>query len=106
MSLVVFRERKLFNLPVCSDKSKTCPTFGSHGLQYDEWRRFAQLSFTSNHMEPAPLEILYEDNHCLAIAKPSGVCSAHFQGEEETLDRSVKQYLKQKYNKPGKVFLG
>jgi 23S rRNA pseudouridine1911/1915/1917 synthase len=53
-----------------------------------------------------PLEILYEDNHCLAIAKPTGVVSAHFQGKEETLDRAVKQYLKAKHNKPGNVFLG
>jgi 23S rRNA pseudouridine1911/1915/1917 synthase len=57
-------------------------------------------------MDLPPLEILYEDNHCLAIAKPGGVASAHFQGEEETLDRQVKQYLKTKYQKPGKVFLG
>lgn len=55
---------------------------------------------------PEPLEILYEDNHCLAIAKPAGVASAHFQGKDETLDRSVKEYLKDKYKKPGKVFLG
>ncbi len=51
-------------------------------------------------------EILYEDNHCLAVVKPSGVVSAHFQGEEETLDRAVKAYLKEKYRKPGNVFLG
>jgi 23S rRNA pseudouridine1911/1915/1917 synthase len=57
-------------------------------------------------METAPLEILYEDNHCLAIAKPSGVPCAHFQGDEVTLDRTVKEYLKDKYKKPGKVFLG
>ena len=57
-------------------------------------------------METAPLEILYEDNHCIAIAKPSGTTCAHFQGGEETLDRLVKQYLKAKYNKPGNVFLG
>jgi 23S rRNA pseudouridine1911/1915/1917 synthase len=53
-----------------------------------------------------PLEILYEDNHCLAIAKPSGALSTHYQGREETLDRLAKQYLKQKYAKPGNVFLG
>src|SRR6059058_4680509 len=57
-------------------------------------------------METAPLEILYEDNHCIAIAKPSGVISAHFQGVEETLDRQVKQFLKDKYRKTGNVFLG
>jgi 23S rRNA pseudouridine1911/1915/1917 synthase len=53
-----------------------------------------------------PLEILFEDNHCLAIAKPSGTVSAHFQGGDETLDRQVKNYLKEKHNKPGNVFLG
>src|SRR5205823_6034849 len=56
-------------------------------------------------MENLP-EILYEDNHCLAIAKPTGALSTHFQGGEETLDRIVKRYLKLKHNKPGNVFLG
>src|SRR5205823_10499805 len=56
-------------------------------------------------MENLP-EILYEDNHCLAIAKPTGALSTHFQGGEETLDRAVKRYLKEKYRKPGNVFLG
>jgi 23S rRNA pseudouridine1911/1915/1917 synthase len=54
----------------------------------------------------SPLTILYEDNHCLAIAKPSGAVSTHYQGKEETLDRVVKAYLKEKYQKPGNVFLG
>jgi 23S rRNA pseudouridine1911/1915/1917 synthase len=53
-----------------------------------------------------PLEILFEDNHCLAIAKPCGIASAHFQGKDQTLDRAVKAYLKGKYQKPGNVFLG
>ncbi len=53
-----------------------------------------------------PLDILFEDNHCLAIAKPSGALSTHYQGREETLDRRLKQYLKDKYHKPGNVFLG
>jgi 23S rRNA pseudouridine1911/1915/1917 synthase len=57
-------------------------------------------------MDLAALEILYEDNHCLAVFKPCGVSSAHFQGKEETLDRAVKSYLKTKYQKPGNVFLG
>jgi 23S rRNA pseudouridine1911/1915/1917 synthase len=57
-------------------------------------------------MDTAPLEILYEDNHCLAIAKLAGVPCAHFQGKEQTLDRQVKHYLKDKHQKPGNVFLG
>jgi 23S rRNA pseudouridine1911/1915/1917 synthase len=54
----------------------------------------------------SPLEILYEDNHCLAVAKPAGVPSTHFDGRTETVDRLAKAYLKDKYHKPGNVFLG
>jgi 23S rRNA pseudouridine1911/1915/1917 synthase len=54
---------------------------------------------------PVP-EILYEDNHCLAVVKPGGCLSTHYAGKEETLDRAVKEYLKGKYKKPGNVFLG
>ncbi len=53
-----------------------------------------------------PLEILYEDNHCLALAKPAGALTTGYEGGEETLDRQVKQYLKEKHGKPGNVFLG
>jgi 23S rRNA pseudouridine1911/1915/1917 synthase len=52
------------------------------------------------------LDILYEDNHCMALNKPAGWPTTHFQGDEETVDRLVKAYLKEKYQKPGKVFLG
>ncbi len=57
-------------------------------------------------MELPPLDILYEDNHCIAVVKPSGALSTHFEGKEETLDRQVKAYLKEKHKKPGQVFLG
>jgi 23S rRNA pseudouridine1911/1915/1917 synthase len=52
------------------------------------------------------LDVLYEDNHLVAVNKPCGWPSAHFGGAEETLDRVVKAYLKEKYGKPGNVFLG
>ncbi|OWK46701.1 RluA family pseudouridine synthase [Fimbriiglobus ruber] len=52
------------------------------------------------------LDILLEDNHLIGVNKPSGWPSAHFDGEDETVDRLVKAYLKEKYNKPGNVFLG
>jgi 23S rRNA pseudouridine1911/1915/1917 synthase len=57
-------------------------------------------------MDPPPLEILHEDNHLLAVSKPAGVASAHFQGDNQTIDRLVKHYLKVKYDRPGNVFLG
>jgi 23S rRNA pseudouridine1911/1915/1917 synthase len=53
-----------------------------------------------------PIEVLFEDNHCLAVAKPAGVPSTHYDGSAETLDRAAKAYLKDRYAKPGNVFLG
>ena len=52
------------------------------------------------------LDVLYEDNHLLAVNKPSGWPTTHFDGSEETVDRLAKAYLKEKYHKPGNVFLG
>src|SRR5207253_5430656 len=42
----------------------------------------------------------------LALNKPSGWPTTHFDGTEETVDRLAKSYVKEKYGKPGKVFLG
>ena len=52
------------------------------------------------------LDVLYEDNHLVAVNKPCGWPSAHYTGAEETMDRVVKAYLKEKYHKAGHVFLG
>ena len=52
------------------------------------------------------LDILYEDNHCLALNKPAGWPTTHFDGKDETVDRLAKAYLKEKFKKPGNVFLG
>src|SRR5262245_10582031 len=57
-------------------------------------------------MAAPPVEVLFEDNHCLAVAKPAGVPSTHYDGTAETIDRAAKAYLKDKYGKPGNVFLG
>src|SRR2546427_24901 len=65
-----------------------------------------RLSVAWVRLQRVPLEILYEDNHCLAVFKSSGCVTTHFQGKEETLDRAVKAYLKEKHQKPGNVFLG
>ncbi len=64
------------------------------------FRYDARMSFAN------VLDILYEDNHCLALNKPAGWPTTHFDGTEETVDRLVKAYLKEKYGKPGNVFLG
>ncbi len=52
------------------------------------------------------MEILYEDNHIIAVNKN---CSEIVQGDktgDEPLSESIKHYLKETYGKPGNVFCG
>lgn len=52
------------------------------------------------------MEVIYEDNHIIAINKACGeVVQSDKTGDETVMDR-VKLYLKEKYNKPGNVYLG
>lgn len=52
------------------------------------------------------ITILYEDNHIIAVEKPSGVLTQGDHTGKVSLFDEVKKYLKEKYNKPGNVFLG
>lgn len=52
------------------------------------------------------LQVIYEDNHLIAVNKPSGVLVQGDITEDKPLGEYVKAYLKEKYNKPGAVFLG
>lgn len=52
------------------------------------------------------MTVLYEDNHIIAVNK---TCSEIVQGDktgDTPLSEIVKAYIKEKYNKPGEVFLG
>ena len=52
------------------------------------------------------LEVLYEDNHIIAVnKKPSDIVQGDKTGDRPLGD-FVKDYIKKKYNKPGDVFLG
>ena len=52
------------------------------------------------------LEVLYEDNHIIAVnKKPSDIVQGDKTGDRP-LCEFVKDYIKKKYNKPGDVFLG
>jgi 23S rRNA pseudouridine1911/1915/1917 synthase len=53
-----------------------------------------------------PLAILYEDNHCLAVAKPAPLLTQGVPLGIPTLEAQVKAYLKEKYHKSGNVYLG
>jgi 23S rRNA pseudouridine1911/1915/1917 synthase len=52
------------------------------------------------------VEVLYEDNHLIAVNKPSGLVVQENDHGQESLEEHVKAYIKEKYNKPGAVFLG
>ena len=52
------------------------------------------------------INILYEDNHVLCVVKPANLPVQADNTKDEDLLTLVKQYLKEKYNKPGNVYLG
>lgn len=52
------------------------------------------------------LKVLYEDNHLIAVFKPVGVLVQGDETGDKCLMDEVKEYIKEKYNKPGQVFLG
>src|SRR3954453_18982076 len=52
------------------------------------------------------LHVLYEDNHCLALAKPAGLLTQGVPPGVPTLEAHAKAYLKEKYRKAGNVYLG
>ncbi len=52
------------------------------------------------------LQVLYEDNHLIVINKRVGDIVQGDKTGDTPLSDVVKQYLKEKYNKPGNVYLG
>lgn len=52
------------------------------------------------------LQILYEDNHIIAVYKPACILSQGDETGEESVFDMVKKYIKEKYKKEGNVFLG
>jgi 23S rRNA pseudouridine1911/1915/1917 synthase len=54
----------------------------------------------------SPLHVLYEDNHLLVISKPAGVLVQGDATGDKPLVNMAKEYIGEKYHKPGEVFLG
>lgn len=52
------------------------------------------------------IQVLYEDNHLIAVYKPAGLLVQADKSNDETLMDQVKEYIKITYHKPGNVFLG
>ena len=52
------------------------------------------------------VKILYEDNHIIVAVKPSGVLSQSDGSNAPDMLTILKAYIKEKYQKPGEVYLG
>jgi 23S rRNA pseudouridine1911/1915/1917 synthase len=50
--------------------------------------------------------VLFEDNHCIAVAKPAPLLTQGVSAGGPSLETWVKDYIRAKYGKPGNVYLG
>lgn len=57
-------------------------------------------------MTPPPFAVLYEDNHILVVSKPAGLLTQPTELENRSVETAAKAWLKEKYHKPGNVFIG
>ena len=52
------------------------------------------------------LKVIYEDNHIIVVEKKPNIPSQADKTGDEDMLTIIKQYIKEKYNKPGNVYLG
>ena len=52
------------------------------------------------------LKVIYEDNHIIVVEKPVNIPSQGDKTGDTDMLTIIKQYIKEKYNKPGNVYLG
>ena len=52
------------------------------------------------------LKVIYEDNHIIVVEKPANIPSQGDKTGDIDMLTIIKEYLKEKYNKPGNVYLG
>jgi len=58
------------------------------------------------HSTKENLQVLFEDNHIVIVNKRAGDITQGDKTGDKPLSEVVKEYIKDKYNKPGDVFLG
>lgn len=52
------------------------------------------------------MKVIFEDNHLLVVEKPVNIPMQEDDSKDEDLLSKCKEYIKEKYNKPGNVYLG
>ncbi len=66
----------------------------------------SEHSYSTKMEKSAKLQVLYEDNHLIGVAKPQGLLTQADSSGEPCLLEQVRTYLKQTYQKPGDAFVG
>ena len=54
----------------------------------------------------AELTVLHEDNHIIVVMKPQGIPSCGDESGDDNMLEQVRRYVKEKYEKPGNVYIG
>ena len=67
---------------------------------------FTQDGIVKGRENMQKLKIIYETNHILVVEKPANVPSQADKTQDEDMLSIIKQYLKEKYQKPGNVYVG
>lgn len=52
------------------------------------------------------IKVIYEDNHIIVVEKKPNIPSQEDKTEDVSMLTMIKEYLKEKYQKPGNVYLG
>jgi 23S rRNA pseudouridine1911/1915/1917 synthase len=68
--------------------------------------KYRQSFFKFDYFRAMNFQVIYEDNHLIAVNKPAGELVQGDETGDTPLVEQVKQYIKVRYKKPGDVFLG
>ena len=77
----------------------------AYGLNYYKDFDIQKIIKYTNNMNHIP-DIIYEDNHIIAVNKKAGQIVQGDKTGDIPLSEIVKDWIKKKYNKPGDVYLG
>ena len=64
------------------------------------------MEFTEDGKKMNNLNVIYEDNHIIIVEKPFNIPVQEDSSKDLDMFNIVKNYIKEKYNKPGNVYLG
>lgn len=65
-----------------------------------------EIELNKGKLQMQKLNVIYEDNHIIVVEKPVNIPSQGDKTGDTDMLTIIKSYLKEKYNKPGNVYLG